>query len=131
MANEADRALKTNNLYLDRYAYPKQLINVPPSPNLALVVTIPCFNEPDLTSSLAALSECERPNAEVEVIVLINQATNCDAQIRRNNQRTEMEFHQWVQNDQQDWIRFHLVMTDIPQRQAGVGSARKPSLERV
>ena len=131
MANEANRALKTDNLYLHRYAHPEQLIQVPPSSNLGLVVAIPCFNEPDLTSSLAALSECEPPNADVEVIILINQPTNCDTQISQNNQRTKKEFHHWIQNNQRDWIRFHLVMVDIPQRQAGVGSARKMAMDEA
>ena len=74
--------------YFERFGFCDRQILTPALPDLGLVVVIPCFNEPDLIGSLESLRICDRPKAAVEVIVVINSAADCSAQIRSQNQQT-------------------------------------------
>lgn len=132
MEGQAHRAVNPVNLYLSRYGHPEQFLTKPPSSKLKLVVAVPCYNEPDLITSLSSLARCDQPAADVEVIVLLNQPADCSATIVENNSNTATQFHQWTTQLNLNWIKFHLVVKkDIPQHQAGVGLARKMAMDEA
>ncbi len=124
--------MKPTSLYLERYGHPEQFIQTPPSQNLKLVVTVPCYNEPDLITSLSSLADCDQTGDDVEVVVMVNQPVDCNKEVRKNNDRTVSQFHEWNQEQHLNWIRFRLaVATDIPKRRAGVGHARKMAMDEA
>lgn len=119
------------NLYLERYAYPQQLIFNPPDENLGLVIVIPCHNEPNLIDSLEALRNCAPPKCSVEVIVIINEAENCTEAISRQNQATFQQATGWISNNYSPGLIFYLHHIRLPEKHAGVGFARKIGMDEA
>ncbi|MDN5204909.1 glycosyltransferase [Fulvivirgaceae bacterium BMA10] len=121
-----------DNLYLERYAYPKRLIKSDPNDEVNIIVVIPCFNEPDLITSLISLDQCDAPGCNVEVIIIINEAENCSIDISKRNRQTFDEASQWIYENKSESIDFHLIYLDnLPKKQAGVGLARKIGMDEA
>lgn len=119
------------NLYLDRYAYPHQLIATQPSVSLGLVVVIPCFNEPHLISTLESISECHQPCCDVEVIIIVNEPEQCPGVISCQNQKTYDEAINWVGKKDRKDRRYFVSYLRLPNKQAGVGWARKIGMDEA
>jgi len=115
------------SLYLQRYAYPTELLRGDPvSENLGMIVTIPCFNEPQLIESLRSIYRCEPPSCDVEVIVLINQSERVDPGIHQKNAESYAEARRWIRSNHSPWLKFYVKWEKaLPEKQAGVGLARK------
>jgi hypothetical protein len=97
-----------------------------------LVVTIPCFNEPDLLASLEALWACARPDCAVEVIVVVNAPAGCSESIRRQNETSLAQGRAWASEHVDPRLRFHLLhCPDLPPKRAGVGLARKIAMDEA
>lgn len=120
------------NFYLSRYAFRDQLIDTNPSNSLGLIVIIPCCNETNLIASLASLAECEQPNSDVEVIVVINAAENASETIIKQNKSTFDEARLWVTKHELSWLKFHFIQENsLPKKHAGVGLARKIGMDEA
>lgn len=120
------------NFYLSRYAFRDQIIRSNPSNSLGLVVVIPCCNETDLITSLTSLIECEQPNSDVEVIVVINAAENASEAIIKQNKSTFDEASLWATKHELSWLKFHLIQENsLPKKHAGVGLARKIGMDET
>ncbi len=118
--------------YFERFGFCGRQIAAPPRPDLGLVVTMPCFNEPDLTGALESLWACERPNCAVEVIVVVNSPAECAVEVRRQNQQTLAEAAAWAAAHADPRLAFHLLhFPELPPRQAGVGLARKIGMDEA
>lgn len=131
MEDQPPGALK-DNLYLSRYAYTGKLICESPLPQLNLVVTIPCCNEPDLISSLEALHQCEIGQLHIEVIVVINEGINAAAAVSQQNTATFDEATRWAEKNSDHQRKFHIIYkNDLPPKHAGVGLARKIAMDEA
>ena len=120
-----------NKLYFERYAYRDAFIEADPSSNLGLVVTIPCFNEPDLISSLDAMVRCDRPKCDVEVIVVINESSNADDIIKQQNAITLQDAQAWAKSHSNAQLKFFIHYEQLPPKHAGVGLARKIAMDEA
>lgn len=129
MDKEQNRSLKRKHIqtYLSRYSSPKEYLKeFPVAKNLSMVITIPCFDEPQLLKSLAALHKCQTTQYPVEIIVMINQPVESGPDIQRQNTISYSDALNWVSEHNTENRRFHIVFAkDIPQKYAGVGMARK------
>jgi glycosyltransferase involved in cell wall biosynthesis len=119
------------SIYLQRYAYPDQLIADQPSSNTNLSVVIPCYNEVDLLNSLRSLKACDLPPGVTEVIVIINEAENSPVRVRRQNRRTFEEVQKWLELNNGDRLRFYHHHLIFPPKNAGVGMARKAGMDEA
>ncbi len=119
--------------YLSNYLqYPIRL-NSPVASDLQLVITIPCFNEPDLIRSLEALYACEQPSCSIEVIVVVNSPENAPDNVLQQNRKTLSDASTWMatHNDNPS-LQFHLIhQPDLPKKHAGVGFARKIAMDEA
>lgn len=122
-----------SNLYLQRYAYQEKHIDVPPPQNLGIVVTIPCFNEPDLITSLRSLDSCEDPGCAVEVIIVVNEPEDCPKAISATNQQTISDFEEWLRNKKiNPRVSYYIIYKNrLPRKHAGVGLARKIAMDEA
>ena len=121
-----------DNLYLQRYAYPKRLIEFPPASNLGIVVVIPCYWEPDLINSLQSIRDCVPPGQHVEVIVVINQPENVSSEIHGQNEKTWREALNWTRQQNCSWLTCFIVWEkELPKKYAGVGLARKIGMDEA
>jgi len=118
--------------YLDKQRMYPEYIVAPVSENLNLIVTIPCFNEPDLITSLNALWNCERPQGDVEVIVIINSGEIAEPEALQQNAKTIKQANEWIVNHSDDQLKFYLIhQTELPRKFAGVGFARKIAMDEA
>lgn len=120
-----------SKLYFERYAYRDAFIKEPPSPNLGLVVTIPCFNEPDLISSLESLKACKPPDCDAEVIVVINESLDAHDHIKRQNSATLKAATEWSAAHSTTKLKFFFHYEALPPKHAGVGLARKIAMDEA
>ena len=84
------------NSYLQRHKFCEPQIAEPPSENLGIVIVIPCFYEPDLTTALSSLYNCDRPGCDVEVIVVVNSPEDSPGDVLEQNIRTIREANAWI-----------------------------------
>lgn len=121
----ADKYLKKQRLFPD---YIEDTV----SEELNIIVTIPCFNEPDLIPSLDALWSCERPNCAVEVIVIVNSGELVSNEIFAQNQKTISDARVWMKNHEDEKLKFFLIdQPNLPKKFAGVGLARKIAMDEA
>ena len=121
------------NFYLKKYGFIEPQIKKSPSTNLGMIVVIPCFNEKFLLQSLQALKDCDSPQADVEVITVINSGEQHPESIKIQNRKTFEEASKWISEQSSDQkIRFHLIHLDqLPKKHAGVGLARKIGMDEA
>lgn len=118
--------------YLQRQALYPPLIQARPSPNLGIVVVIPCHDEDFLLLSLLALKRCGRPRCDVEVIVVINDGEDASASVRAKNGYTYTQAGKWVLENALPHLKFHIVYkAGLPKKHAGVGLARKIGMDEA
>ena len=104
----------------------------PPSARLGMVIVIPVFNEPDLLKTINSLAECQPPEQDVEVMVVVNQSEKSPPEITRQNQKTSQELAVWKQ--QNDNVFFRLRVLQPPpfrKKHAGAGLARKTGMDEA
>ncbi len=118
------------SLYLQRYAYPKQLIADPPPNNLEMAVIIPCYHEPQLLETLESLHHCTPPSGPVEVIVVINDSDKDHDDVKAQNQNTLVQAQSWV-NQVQSPLHYQILYETLPAKHAGVGLARKVGMDEA
>ena len=117
--------------YLKR-ASRKRLISSAPDPNLMMVVVIPCFNEPDLLGTLQNLFQCDHPLGRTEVIVVINSSLSSPKGVQEQNQKSLEEVSHWLNTATNKWLTIHLLhIPNLPQKNAGVGLARKIGMDEA
>lgn len=119
------------SLYFERYSFKGKLIDDLPSKNLGLVITIPCFNEPELTKSLASLAYCHPGSYDVEVIVVINHSEHAKDEIKARNYGSYIEAVEFAKIHNSDHLKFHILLEELPAKHAGVGLARKTAMDEA
>ncbi|MEQ9468265.1 MAG: hypothetical protein RLN88_12695 [Ekhidna sp.] len=115
------------SLYLERYAWPQELFpSYQPHKDLAQIVVIPCFKEPDLVGALESISDCQYPNGKLIVLVVLNEPENASKEIRQANEQTLKELQAFRCN-------YPLLVTRqrLPEKKAGVGMARKIGMDEA
>lgn len=120
------------NFYLNKYGFQNPVIETRPDPNTGIIVVIPCFDEPDLISSLASLKDCVLPEKVVEVIVVINSGEHHSQQIKEQNNDTYNQALEWINQNNSETLRFYLIHEpELPKKHAGVGLARKIGMDEA
>ena len=103
----------------------------PPRADLAAVVTVPCYDEPDISSTLASLDACTLPHdRSVEVIVLVNAPQDASVSVRERNEAAAAAVRAFTFANPR--LRcFAIVDNALPRRRAGVGLARKLAMDEA
>ncbi|MBI5540382.1 MAG: glycosyltransferase [Bacteroidia bacterium] len=118
--------------YLEKHALYSSFIKDNPNDDLFLSIVIPCFNEPDIIASIDSLWECTRPDCSVEVIIVINASEDCNEINLNQNKISEKIFDEWQKSHSENKFRFYkIVVNDLPQKDAGVGLARKIGMDEA
>jgi len=119
--------------YLRKHQLAKTQIACVPSPDLRLVVVIPCRDESDLALTLEDLSACDDSGCAVEVIVVLNASEKDPEQVRVQNRESLSAIESLTPvADSRGRMRFHALSFDhLPARHAGVGLARKLGMDEA
>ena len=118
--------------YLRKQRISPSVSGAPVDPSLAIVVVIPCYDEPDLDPVLESLRRCHRPCGAVEVLLVMNASEHDDEDLRHRNQ-VAMESVQarWAKYDEPRFRFRALNFPRLPARHAGVGLARKIGMDEA
>jgi len=117
--------------YLSKQRVYSDFISSPPAQNLLLSVVIPVHNEPDILSTLKALSNCEATNNGVEVILVINASEQASENVKQQNLHIVNIIEKFVASYSGE-LDFHYILNnDLPQKHAGVGLARKMGMDEA
>lgn len=116
-----------------KYIQKHQAYNKYPIPSnfdYGMVVVIPCFDEPDVTTTLKSLMQCAATQKPVGVLVVVNSGELSDGAAIENNRKTYDALIAFAKNYNQPNLSFHtLLCEDLPRKHAGVGLARKIGME--
>jgi hypothetical protein len=114
------------------FEFPYPLIKSSIPQDLSIAIVIPAYLEPDLMLTLESLKKNEIAGFTTEVIAVLNQSENADDETDRFH-RTQLEkLNEWAKVNNTDKLRFHNVFADkIPQKKAGVGTARKIGMDEA
>ncbi len=116
--------------YLQKRVISKPLLANISDSNLGIIVVIPCYNEPDIISTLMSIEACEKPNKNVEIIIVINSHEVSDSEIVDANIETEININKWLQQVRN--YTYHTIhIKNIPKKYAGVGYARKIGMDEA
>lgn len=118
--------------YLIKHALYPRIIQTIPSDDLEMIVVIPCYNEPDLISSLDSLKNCEPTPCHTEVIVVINNSAEAEEAVMVRNKKTYEVASIWKEANDSSNLTFHIILKDdLPLKHAGVGLARKIGMDEA
>lgn len=123
--------LPVPNIYLERYAYPKTYLNTMAQQQPDLVVVLPCHNEPDLLTSLAAIEACDLPSGKVSVIVVINASETSSPAVKQHNEQTLSACHSWLSANSKKYTYHFILDNELPKKHAGVGLVRKIGMDEA
>ncbi len=120
------------NSYIERSAFKAKSIDNKVPTDLALIVVIPCYNEPNLLATLNALMSCDRTNGSVEVIVSINASETSTEDVIQSNEKNLKLVADFQNKNDFPWISFYAINSnDLPKKHAGVGLGRKIGMDEA
>lgn len=107
-------------------------INDKVSPDLFLVVVIPCLNEPEIIQTLESLWACEKVKSVCEVIVTVNDSETALQEVKDFNQQTYNNLQEWKKaNDRQGLVLHPIYAPSVKEKFAGAGMARKIGMDEA
>lgn len=116
-----------------KYIQKHQVYNqyaIPSSFNYGMVIVIPCFNEPDVFTTLKSLMQCTSTEQSVGVLVVVNSSELTDNSIVEHNRTTYDKLLAFAEKHNQPQLSFHALLCEsLPRKHAGVGLARKIGME--
>ena len=115
------------DLYLARYAHQTEYLEGESvKENLGIVVTVPCYNEPNILTTLESIYQCYPTKFSVEIIILINHPEASAPDVLEQNKKSVEEVKHWIKSHNENHRKFHVIWAgDLPVKHAGVGLARK------
>ncbi len=118
--------------YKKRFGYAAEQIANPPLADVKLIIVIPCFNEPDLITTLQSLTHCTPTAHPVEIIVVVNAGKQASPAIIEQNQLTKEKVASWIKVHNSQQLIFHIIDAEnLPPKHAGVGLARKIGMDEA
>ena len=103
-----------------------------PSKRSSIFVVIPCCNEPDILTTLNSLCDCNPPEADVSVLIVINYAEDATKEAIAQNISTSNCIEQWQSQHQELFFDVQRILAPaLPQKWAGVGWARKIGMDEA
>lgn len=107
----------------DKYALPVNF-------NYGIVVVIPCYDEPNVLSTLESLQQCTPSTHPVAVVVVVNSGETAQESVILRNRNTYNELIDFAAKQNEAHLSFHpLLCENLPRKHAGVGLARKIGME--
>jgi glycosyltransferase involved in cell wall biosynthesis len=98
----------------------------------SVFVVIPCYNEPDLLTTLNSLAACHPPVATVSVIVVINDGADAPREAVDQNVLTLKCIEAWQRDHPDLFFDVQQIYAhSLPQKWAGVGWARKIGMDEA
>ena len=112
--------------YISRYGSPHPLIKSARPCKAGIIVAIPSKNESGLLDVLKSVVNCIEPDCAVEIIALLNSASDSDGSVKEFHSQQYVACRRWAAESTPEWLNIHILrQDDLPPSTAGVGLARK------
>lgn len=99
--------------------------------SVGMIVVIPCFDEPDMLSTLQSLCSCALPDCNVEIIVVINAPEYATAAQLRENEHTRESIRGFMPGLPSTIHISVISVSGIRKKDAGAGFARKIGMDEA
>lgn len=94
-----------------------------------MIVVIPCFNEPGIKYTLSSLFDCEYPDVETCILVVVNSSEKSPNEVLIQNRKTISELNT-ISSKNISWLKLFLIdVKNLPEKHGGVGWARKIGMD--
>jgi hypothetical protein len=116
--------------YLKRYASGSVGILPPPDPDLAFIVVIPVYNEPDIHKTILSIILSDDCQLTGEIIIVLNKPEGSDDKIFASNnaiRSAELSFQKLAEKTR--WTVHLIEPPDFLKKKAGPGLARKIGMD--
>jgi hypothetical protein len=118
--------------YLEERALFPEKISEAPDHGTGIIVVVPAYNEPGIIRLLCSLSDCEKPECRVEVIIVINAPDDATDESIENNKITLQNIESWKRANNNCFFRLFAFMINRPSINGwGVGLARKTGMDEA
>ena len=103
-----------------------------PAKRASIFVVIPCYNEPDIITTLNSLADCAPPKAVVSVLIVVNDAEGSQEEAVAQNRLTLNCIEHWKLEHQHLFFDVQRIIAHaLPRKWAGVGWARKIGMDEA
>lgn len=118
--------------YFSRFEAFPQRLSEPVSSDLEIIVVIPCFNEPDIETTLHSLQQCTSTNCSIETIIIVNHSEIEKETIKEFNRITFNKLQAFSKKYNTTKLKFLPIFAEnLPKKHAGVGLARKIGMDEA
>lgn len=118
--------------WLDKRALFPEFIKEVPAADTAIIVVVPAFKEPSLSSLLDSLLNCSRPPCSTELIVVINAPPGASVDVTTVNDACLDDISAWQAGNRNSFFRIHAFRPDTSSfNDWGVGLARKTGMDEA
>ena len=106
--------------------------NEPVAGKTNLIITIPCYNEPDIPQTIQSIIDCDRPACGVEVLVLINAYTQTQPEILNRNRQSYRQLQSLAERHNTSLFKIIPLYTEsIVYKYPGAGIPRKMVMDEA
>ena len=116
--------------YFSRYKTLPPFFAEKPSKNVGIIVVIPCYDDDFVFQTLDSLNVAEKPNCDVEIIIVVNSAENTDINIINKNNITFNNLFS-LNKSKYFFNILPILIENVPKKFAGVGNARKTGMDEA
>ena len=118
--------------WLNEKALFPEFIKETPDNQTGIIVVVPAFDEPGITTLLNSLKSCIEPDCKVEVIIVVNAPADASQESLKNNRNCIKNIEQWRNDNKNLFFRLYDVNTGkAPIAEWGVGLARKTGMDEA
>lgn len=95
-------------------------------------VVIPCYNEPDVLSTIKSLFDSSYDNLKIEVVVVVNSYIISSQEVKDFNKKTFFSLEEYASNNNTiNFILTPLFYENLPGHQTGAGLPRKLGMDKA
>lgn len=121
---------KNWNAYIERQKPAYRINHFSPVFAADMVVVIPCYNEPDLFTTLQSLQDTTMPEAKIATVVVFNSSERSTEEGIMQNRISYKQLREFAAINNSDQRQFlPLLFEELPRKHAGVGLARKIGMD--
>ena len=116
----------------DNFEFEAPLVTAKTPDNLEVIIAIPAFNEKDIFLTLNSLLNNIGYNTNIEVIIVLNESEDVDANITDFHQKQLRQLISWAEDVNAPKLSFYpIFVKGIKKKIAGAGMARKIAMDEA
>ncbi len=97
-----------------------------------MIICIPSCAEPNLLNTLHSINQCDLPEIDIAVIILMNKNESLSPSELNIHQQSLNEVNKWVHDHGKGQISYFVINIDsMPDTKGGVGLARKLAMDEA